>query len=266
MSITEHYQELLMEELSRRCDRNPRYSARAFARALEIDAASLSRILTGKQIPSYRICQQLFAKLELSPSEQQKFLSSVTVAQKARGVKRVSPGFKTVRAHEARVDLSTDLWRSIADWYHGAIMELTFTENFNSDPAWIAKELFISEVEIRQAIKRLIRLGLLEEREGVLVKCHAQVSTADKNITTSAHRRLQKQVLEKAAESLENDPIDVRNMTAMVMAVDPKKIPVAKRLIQEFSRELCAYLETGKRTQVYQMGVSLYPLSRREEK
>ena len=79
------------------------------------------------------------------------------------------------------------------------------------------------------------------------------------------HKRLQKQVLKKAVDSLENDDIEIRNMTWMSMAFHPRKIPQAKKMIQNFSRELCAYLESDKRTQVFQFGVCLYPISKNQE-
>ncbi len=265
MNQSDFFQECLNEELARRCEKNPRYSTRAFARALGIDVASLSRILSGKQIPSYKICESVFSKLELSPAEQKKFLTSIAARQKAVGLKRIAPAFKNLEAKsDGRRDLTADIWRVIADWYHGAIMELTFTKDFNSDPKWISQQLGISEVEVKLAIKRLIRLELLEDRDGKLHKTVEQVSSADKSITSSAHKRLQKQVLKKAVESLENDDIEIRNMTSMSMAVDPQKIPQAKKMIQNFSRELCAYLESGKRTQVYQLGVCLYPISKKQ--
>lgn len=265
MDRTDFFQECLSEELVRRCEKNPRYSTRAFARALGIDVASLSRILSGKQIPSYKICETVFLRLELSPADQKRFLISVAAKQKASGFKRIAPAFKNLEGNGERRDLTTDIWRIIADWYHGAIMELTFTKNFVSDPKWIAQQLGISEAEVKIAIRRLIRLELLEEKNGVLCKTIAQISSGNKSVTSSAHKRLQKQVLKKAAESLENDDIDSRNMTSMAMAIDPQKIPQAKKMIQIFSRELCAYLESGKRTQVYQLGICLYPISKRQE-
>lgn len=266
MNQADFFQECLNEELARRYEKNPRYSTRAFAKALGVDVASLSRILSGKQIPSYKVCEAIFSKLELSPAEQKKFLASVAAKQKAVGFKRIAPGFKNLEMkNEQRRDLTTDVWRIIADWYHGAIMELTFTKDFSSDPKWISQQLGISEVEVKLAIRRLLRLGLLEDKQGVLQKTIEHVSSADKHVTSSAHKRLQKQVLKKAADSLENDDIEVRNMTSMTMAIDPRKIPQAKKMIQNFSRELCAYLESGKRTQVYQLGVCLYPISKKQE-
>lgn len=263
MKSPDYFQEYLSEELARRCERNPRYSIRAFSKALGVDVSSLSRILSGKQTPSYKICEKIFLKIAISPKEQQRFLVSVAQRHKAMGFKRLAPAFKQVLSKkEDRLNLSTDLWRVVADWYHGAIMELTLVEDFKSDPKWIAHQLGISDLEAKLAIKRLIQLKLLREENGVLVKTYEQVTSGDKNITTPAHKRLQNQVLKKAIHSLENDAIEIRNMTSMSMAIDQRKIPQAKLMIQKFSRELCAYLESGNRTQVYQLGICLYPISK----
>lgn len=265
MSTQSYYQVYLSEELARRHRRNPRYSTRAFAKMLEVDVASVSRILSGKQIPSYKICQTLFTKLDMSPEEQNKFLMSVVFVQKSRGKKRMSPHLrKFISLGESRIDIKADLWRAIADWRHGAIMELTFVDDFVSDPKWMAQRLGISIVEVESVVQRLLRLKLLEKKDGIYRKTHEQVASADKTITTPAHKKLQRQVLKKAIHSLENNPLEVRNMTSMAMAIDPELLPQAKALIQEFARNLCTLLESGKRSQVYQLGVCLYPISKKE--
>jgi hypothetical protein len=43
------------------------------------------------------------------------------------------------------------------------------------------------------------------------VKTDALVTTADKSVTSAAHRGRQKQMLLKAIDALENDPIETRS-------------------------------------------------------
>jgi uncharacterized protein (TIGR02147 family) len=101
-------------------------------------------------------------------------------------------------------------------------------------------------------------LDLLEEKRGTLRKTDAVLTTADKSISTPALKRRQKQVLEKAIEALERDPVELRDTTALCMAIDPKKIPEAKKRIQEFKKSLCAFLESDKREKVYELSISLF--------
>jgi len=85
---------------------------------------------------------------------------------------------------------------------------------------------------------------------------------SDKDLTTPALRKHQKQLLEKAILSLENDPIEIRNMSGMMMVADPALIPEAKKLIEECSKKVSRLLQSGRKTQVYQFHVSLYPIQK----
>lgn len=264
---TTYYQSIIQEELTRRIDKNPRYSLRAFADALKVDVGSLSKVLSGKMIPSWKMSKNILAAIALTPSEQEKFFDSVARLHKDRNFKRLTPeirNFRPTKKNNTR-ELTTEIFRVISDWYHYGILELTFTDDFQSDPKWIARQLGTTYVEAKMAISRLLELGLLEKKKGSLVKSVQHITTGDRQITTSAHKRRQKQILEKAIESLEEDPIEVRDITAMCMAIDPAKIPEAKKRIQKFKNELCDFLESGERKQVYEISISLFPTQKKKE-
>jgi len=92
-------------------------------------------------------------------------------------------------------------------------------------------------------LKRLVELGLLKEVKGALRFTQLHITTALK--------RRQKQILEKAISSLENDPIEIRSMTRMTIAIAPEKLPEAKKMILEFNREMSRFLESGNKKEVY---------------
>lgn len=77
MSSAFHVQ-VLREELERRKTVNKRYSLRAFARALGMDASALSRILSGKQDLSLSICLKIVEKLKFAEDQRLRFMASVT--------------------------------------------------------------------------------------------------------------------------------------------------------------------------------------------
>jgi uncharacterized protein (TIGR02147 family) len=262
MQEREFYRDCLKRELARRCEKNPRYSLRAYARAMGIDPTAVSRFLSGKQIPSYRLAQQIFATLDFSPEEQDQFLSSLAATHRARGLQRLEPIFRQYQPSGPPADLSVEVFKVISDWYHFAILELPYTEGFESNARWIARELGITPAEAALAVDRLVKLGLLQWKGEQLVRTEEQLVTPDRHVTTPALKRHQKQVLEKAIHSLENDPLERRSMSTMTMAINEKKLPEAKRLIREFEQSLCALLDKGKRTRVYNLGICLYPLQR----
>src|SRR3954465_2908189 len=148
------YKSYLQSELSRRCERNPRYSVRAFARALDINDGALSQILSGKRIPAYRTALRIIRALGLTPEEVQNFLASLAEKHRSRGLQRLNPIFREIQTKPKQQQI--DLFRLVADWYHVAIGELVATEDFKSDPAWIARELGISVIEAKMALERLL--------------------------------------------------------------------------------------------------------------
>jgi uncharacterized protein (TIGR02147 family) len=230
----------------------------------------MSLICAGKRIPSYKMALKIVEALGLNPEEKEDFLSSLALRKKELGVKRISPALRKMqhRATQTKArDISIDLFKAIADWYHYAILELTFVPGFPTDPAkaaqWVAHELGIKTMEAKLALERLEDLELLcRGPRGEYMKSDGMTSSADKHLTTAAHRRRQHQILEKSIHSLENDPISKRNHTAVTMAADPAKLPEAKRRIDAFMDELCAFLESGDRKQVLEMQISLFPLSK----
>jgi uncharacterized protein (TIGR02147 family) len=258
------FRNILQEEIAKRCEKNPRYSLRAFSKALGLDPAAMSRILSGKIIPSAKMTRKLINELSLSLEMQEQFLNSVRSSQSSRNLQRISPFFKNSNSSIAvkPKELTADVFRTIADWHHYAILELTFTPAFKAEPKYVSKALGISELEASLALDRLFTLELLSKDGQKVAKTNHHLSTADKSVTSSAHRRRQKQILEKSVESLENDKIESRSHTGMTMAIDPTKIPEAKKMIQNFNRLLCEFLESGERTQVYELSISLFSLQK----
>ncbi len=265
MTNATYFRDCLQQELARRCEKNQRYSLRAFAKALNVDVAALSRILSGRLIPSPLTTRKILDRLALGPEEREAFVASLADAERSRSMAKIGGTWvasKTAAAPRPK-ELSLDMFRVIADWYHYAILELTFTPDFNDSPSWIAQQLGISPAAAKMAIDRLLALELLSrDKKGRLRKTDVQITTGDKHLTTPAHRRRQKEILEKALESLENDPIEKRSQTAMTMAIDPAKLPEAKKMVEEFTRKLCAFLESGKQKQVYEMSISVFPLQK----
>jgi uncharacterized protein (TIGR02147 family) len=262
MKTEAYYKSILEEELAKRAEKNPRYSLRAMARALRLEAGALSQILTGKRIPSYKMAQKILAALDLTPDQQNLFLGSLAKSHQSRGLERMNPLFKKTKHAAVPKDLSIDLFRIVGDWYHYAVMMLTYVEGFDANPKWIASQIGISPLEARLAVKRLLDLGLLKEERGTLTCFSGHFTTADKQLTSAALKRHQKQVLDKSIFSLENDPIEERSHTSMTMAIDPKRISEAKKLIEDFTNKMSELLESGKRLQVYEFNIGLFPIQK----
>jgi transcriptional regulator with XRE-family HTH domain len=243
----------LQSELLRRCEKNPGYSLRSFARALQISPSSLSRILKGERPISQTTKKRFIPLLGLSPDEAE-----------ALSIQEVRPNPKLPQGEVLQMrQLSHDTFASISDWYHYAILELTQLKSFQPKAQWIASALGVTVSEVNAAVERLLRLGLLKFTEGgewlISGGSHTNVGN---EVLASAHRKLQKQVLEMALKAVEEVPIQQRDQSSMTMAVSARRLAEAIEKITVFRRELCAFLEQDdERDEVYQLSISLYPLT-----
>jgi uncharacterized protein (TIGR02147 family) len=238
----------LQNELVRRCKTNPRYSLRAFSRALGVEPSAMSKLLSGKRAISRPMFERLAKRLALEPAEVRHFQGATAQPMK-RG--------------ETFSQISADAFQVIADWYHFALLELMTVDNFRHDPAWIARALGLTVSEVRFAIERLERLGLLAvAADGSLTRMERDLTTIGADFTTAALRKMQRQILEMAARALDEVPIERRDQSAMTMAINADKLPEAKERIKAFRRKLCAFLEADPpKHDVYQLSIALYPVS-----
>ena len=253
------YREILMAELLRRVKNNSAYSLRRFAQQLGVSPATLSEVLSKKRKLSPKAAVKIAAKLSLDPQSEDTFYRSVFSEQAKQ------PGSQMERAAAPEyLKLREDVFQVVSEWYYYAILELTYVESFKSEARWIATRLGLSHIEARDAIERLLELGLLEKRRGRLVKTSAHIaSTTD--VPAQAIRKRHTQILAKATASLEAHGVDERDVTAMTMSIDPALLGEAKQRIAAFRRELCQFLESGKRKRVYEFSMQLFPLSTKEQ-
>lgn len=240
----------LQRQFTERCKKNPRYSLRAFAKFLLIDPSSLSQILSGKRPLSKKNVQAICQKLLATPQDLKSF-----------GLVKTS---QVVDADYLQVSLDT--FAVISDWYHIAILELTFVSEFKADSKWISKKLSITTEEAKSAVERLKRLGLLLEENGSYIKSSKLLTNRSDVSTSAAHKALQRQIIEKALLAIDECAAEEKDITSMTMAIDISNLDKARELTRKYRREMCALLEDGEQTQVYNLGIQLYPISKKQEK
>ena len=152
------YHDLLDEEFERRKQFNESYSLRAYARDLGLPAPRLSLILNKKEGLSVDSAEGIASKLKLSEKKREWFCSSVGSLH-ARSFKERNDYKDKVQKYkdEAKVfsELHLEYFKVIADWYHFAILELTYLADFQNNAAWMANILGISTEEVEIALDRM---------------------------------------------------------------------------------------------------------------
>ena len=232
------------------------YSLRAFARSLNLSPGLLSDILARKRPLTLKTGLRIATRLDCSLELRNEFIHRV---QKSRiDTTAVGSG---IDRQQSYVPISEDSFDLISEWYHNAILSLMLTSSFKSDPQWIAARLGISTIQARDAIARLIRVGLAIERGGLLTGSSNTTTTTD--VPSEAIRKSHRQHMKLAIESLDEVDVSERDVTSISMSTDARKIAVAKEMIKKFRRELAAELESGKCDEVYCLNIQLFPLTKK---
>jgi uncharacterized protein (TIGR02147 family) len=257
MTKTFDFVTLLRQELEDRCLRNPSYSLRAFAAHLEMDASTLSKILKGKRPLGEATISKLGSRIGLSDKEISVF---VDIADK-----KVDHSAEQMKFDQ----LTYDRFAVISDWSHFVILELMQVKGFRPDAAWIAKSLGLQVTEVEVSIERLKRVGLLKvNAKGAWQDLSGGNTTSiGPDMASVAHRRLQQQFLEKAADSLVSVPLQERDHSTMTVAVDRSRLPAAREKIKRFRRGLAKFLTEGEvHDEVMNLNIALFPMTKLNER
>jgi uncharacterized protein (TIGR02147 family) len=241
---------LLANEFAKRKQRNVQYSLRAFARDLDIPPGRLSEIFSQKRALTLGIAEKISLRLVLSPTEKKKLLEPFK--QKSGGDNPDSEDYKLVE---------DDVFYLLSEWHHFAILNLIETRNFKNDPKWIAKRLAISALDVTLSLDRLERLGLIKISGGKVAATEKNLKTSDQKVN-HALRKAHRDSLEQAIQAIDEVPIELRDISSMVIPVNMKRLNGAKKLIRDFRRKLMRFLEQGEKSEVYNLNIQLVPVTK----
>jgi uncharacterized protein (TIGR02147 family) len=228
----EEVREALRQELLKRCQTQPRYSMRMFARALNIDPSLLSKVINGRRRPSSRLCSMV-----------RKTLPQVPLDEKFQ-------------------KLAADHIQIIAEWHHCALFELLAIEPGASTKG-LAARLGISEVQVKDSLERLERLNLVQQQvDKTWKRLATDITSVGNDFSTTAFQKWQADLLQKAIDALTNIPYERRDQSSLTVSMRKDRLEEVKQKIKKFRRELCMDLEKDQdRDSVYQLVISFYPLT-----
>lgn len=226
--------------------KNPRFSARSFAKKLGVGAATMTRILNGTSKLSESTTERLVARLGLKESE----------------ASHVLDGDRDGRFAAIDPDEDGRLFAEL--WYHSAIANLSFLPQSKMEPGWLARRLGIAPAEAEDAMARLFRLGFLYRNDDGRVVCREMtVSTTfiarpanriDRNLTAKVG------LLNRALHITTPEYIASSDISTMTFLGNTAQVPKAKEKIKAFRRGLSRFMGAGEPNDVFMMVVSVFPI------
>lgn len=167
--------------------------------------------------------------------------------------------------------LDKDRWEILRSWHHWAIREMVLLKDFTPDPAWIAARLGrkITPALARESLEVLLRLEFLKEDavSGRYRQSDPMITTSDE-ISNLIVRHIQRQFVELGLISLFHDPVNVREISGVTLALRDDQIPTFKKLLKEFRRELNRQFSDSGETgadHVYHLEMMFFPVTKAGE-
>jgi uncharacterized protein (TIGR02147 family) len=193
------------------------------------------------------------------------FSQAQTLADKNRAFERIAAS----RRFRAARRIDGELFAYLSHWYNPAIRELAARDDFQEEPRWIAAQLRprISPAEAAEAMKLLLSLGLL-----VRDPSSGRVARGEPTLTTEHEVRslgaaaFHRQMLERAAQSIETVPAAQRDLAALTVCVSAETAAVVKQRIHQLREALTELCDADtKGSTVYQLNIQWFPLSLSKE-
>ena len=254
-----YYITKLKECLSQKQKENPHYSMRAYSRDLDLHSSTLSQILKGRRGLPFKRANDVALKLALSPKEKTLFMESFY---------RSKTNIDEIKVNEQddRFILDESYYKLVAEWEHFAVLELFNLRSFDIGIENIAKKLKINTNRAEVVLLNLTNCGLLIKNDhGVFEKTHSDIKTTE-DISNNALKESHKEALKMGLHKLEKIEVELRDFSSATVAVDLDKLPEAKTIIREFRQKMTALLRDGNKTDVFQLAIQFYPLTKTKEK
>ena len=227
---------------------NPSYSKRAFAKRVGISHGSLIEIMSGKRKVSKKMALKLCEKICLNPKQTDMIFNEVLG-----------------KKDEAELELREDQFELISDWSHFALLNLLKLKNETHSVENFANRLNLPTTHLQKILERLIRLKLIEKSKNHYIRTNNSIKTTDE-IQSVSIKIAHKKMLESSAKSVDEVPLDRRDLTSVIMPINLKKLNVAKKLIRQFHDKMEALLEDDFANEVYSLNIQLIPLTKSGEK
>lgn len=172
-------------------------------------------------------------------------------------LKQLSPGEKNIELKRL-----TDFSNYLSSWHLVAIRELVLLKSFNPDANWICKKLKnkISRKQAEQAWQILKDLELIRfdtEKNRYVTEEALEISPGKADFVI---RNFHKQYLELAKKSVDEDPIDERDISSLTIAVSKDEISYIKNQLTEFRKGLNQHLSSSQKTKDHLIALNIQML------
>lgn len=166
---------------------------------------------------------------------------------------------------EASVSIQDRVFSYISNWYHLPIKQLIASPGFVNSIDWIRLRLRqkVTGAQVIEAIQNMLRVGVIvEDKErGYRVPKKAGLRKID-GAPSLAVRQHHVQMIQRAADALKEQGIDLREFLSWTLRVDPERLPEMKECLRQFGYEFNSRFFDEKSNHVFQLNMQFFEHTR----
>ncbi len=249
--------------------KNPSFSVRSWARQLGLKAHNpLYEVISEKRAFPKRYVSLLITNLKMGPKEGLYFETLVDLqrAKSALEQEMYWSRLKSLSPHKSLQMSEVDCYKFLKNPLHALLIELTAVKGFRLNAEWIQSHICIKAKisEIEEAMERLLSLGFLKKKDGVLTREIANLTTKS-DLKNEAVQEFHKAMSRLAAEQITEQDIHEREFQSHILNIEQKDIPKIKESIREFIQHLIGQFEakSGTAENCYALNTHLFKLTKR---
>jgi uncharacterized protein (TIGR02147 family) len=262
-----NYREFLRDYYAEKKAKNSTFSFRVFSRITGFSSPNfLKLVIENKRNLSRLGAQKIAQGLKLNKDATGFFKNLVlfnqakTAADRERYARELIQSRSYSRSHP----LSESQFNYFSNWYYIPIRELVSLNGFREDYPWIAAQIIppIQPHEAKKAIHELLKIGILKRGERERLELAALNITTGDEVTQSSIGQFHREMLKRAAESIDTTARENRDISAITMGLSLPTAQKIKEKIQEFRKEIVAMVSQDENPNtVYQLSLQLFPLA-----
>ncbi len=261
------YREFLLDFYEAARQHAAAYSFRYLARRAGFSSPNFIKlVMDGKRNLGDSSIEPVAHALDLDPVEA-RFFAALVAFDQADTAEQKNEAYEVIAAskrfREAR-RLDHNVFEYLSHWYYPAIRELAAHPEFEATPDWIHERLLpkVSKPQIARAIELLLDLELLVD-DGTKITRGKPSLTTGHEVGILAIGNFHRQMMQRAAESIESVPRELRDISGLTACVSEELIPVVKARIHNFRESLLELCDSDEHPEhVYQINFQMFPLTR----
>lgn len=261
------YRAFLKEMFRYKKETQPAFSHRYFARLAGFSAPNfLKLVMEGERNLTHLSIAGIAKGFKLKKQERDYFENLVFMNQVTDLGERDHYYRKMIaaKAYGSARKIETAQYEYFSRWYLPVIRELVICGDRRQSAEEIAARLNppIKTKEAHQALIQLQELGLIHQDEnGCWAQTDAMLSTGPevKSLLVANYHR---EMIHLAEQAISRFPADERDISALTLSLDSRRLSELKQKIYEFRRQLLQqYGQDEAVNQVVQINIQLFPVS-----